>query len=124
MLKLEYDKKEIEEVIDKIVKKTMNMDLTWDWPCGVAYYGISDAYEKTGKKEYLELLKDRIDELIDLGLPMDRKCLCYGTLSDYLIPGNGRAAVSRYSHEQDRLSEKRCPALWRSCTTAYGICQQ
>ena len=39
MLKLEYDKKEIEEVIDKIVKKTMNMDLTWDWPCGVAYYG-------------------------------------------------------------------------------------
>ena len=47
MLKLEYDKKEIEGVIDKIVKKTMNMDLTWDWPCGVAYYGISDAYEKT-----------------------------------------------------------------------------
>ena len=35
MLKLEYDKKEIEEVIDKIVKKTMNMDLTWDWPCGM-----------------------------------------------------------------------------------------
>ena len=69
MLKLEYDKKEIAEVIDKIVKKTMNMDLTWDWPCGVAYYGISDAYEKTGKKEYLDLLKDRIDELIELGLP-------------------------------------------------------
>ena len=69
MLKLEYDKKQIEEVIDKIVKKTMNMDLTWDWPCGVAYYGISDAYEKTGKEEYLNLLKDRVDELIDLGLP-------------------------------------------------------
>jgi unsaturated rhamnogalacturonyl hydrolase len=34
MLKLEYDKKEIEGVIDKIVKKTMNMDLTWDW-CGI-----------------------------------------------------------------------------------------
>lgn len=69
MLKLEYDKKQIEEVIDRIVKKTMNMDLTWDWPCGVAYYGISDAYEKTGKEEYLTLLKDRVDELIDLGLP-------------------------------------------------------
>ena len=69
MLKLEYDKKQIEEVIDKIVKKTMNMDLTWDWPCGVAYYGIGEAYEKTGKKEYLDLLKDRVDELIDLGLP-------------------------------------------------------
>lgn len=69
MLKLEYDKKQIEEVIDKIVKKTMNMDLTWDWPCGVAYYGISQAYEKTGKEEYLNLLKDRVDELIELGLP-------------------------------------------------------
>ena len=69
MLQLEYDKKQIEEVIDKIVKKTMNMDLTWDWPCGVAYYGISEAYEKTGKEEYLNLLKDRVDELIDLGLP-------------------------------------------------------
>ena len=26
MLRLEYDKKQIEEVIDKIVRKTMNMD--------------------------------------------------------------------------------------------------
>ncbi|MBE5876288.1 MAG: glycoside hydrolase 105 family protein [Lachnospiraceae bacterium] len=69
MLKLEFDQKEIEEVIDKIVKRTMKMDLTWDWPCGVAYYGIADAYEKTGNEEYLKLLKDRVDELIELGLP-------------------------------------------------------
>ena len=69
MLKLEYDKAQIEQVVDKIVKKTMNMDLTWDWPCGVAYYGISEAYEMTGKVEYLELLKDRVDELINLGVP-------------------------------------------------------
>ncbi len=69
MLKLEYDEKQIEDVIDRIVRKTMNMDLTWDWPCGVAYYGICEAYEYTGRKEYLELLKDRVDELIDLGLP-------------------------------------------------------
>lgn len=69
MLKLDFDEKEIEDVIDKIVKRTMRMDLTWDWPCGVAYYGIADAYEKTGKEEYLKLLKDRVDELISLGLP-------------------------------------------------------
>ena len=69
MLKLEFDRAEIEAVVDKIVKKTMNMDLTWDWPCGVAYYGIANAYEKTGKKEYLDLLKARVDELIELGLP-------------------------------------------------------
>lgn len=69
MLKLDYDKAQIEAAIDKIVKKTMNMDLTWDWPCGVAYYGISEAYENTGKVEYLNLLKDRVDELIELGVP-------------------------------------------------------
>lgn len=68
-MNLDFDKKEIEQVIDRIVKRTMNMDLTWDWPCGVAYYGISIAYEKTGKEEYLRLLKERVDELIDLGLP-------------------------------------------------------
>ena len=30
MLKLDFDRKEIVEVIDRIVHKTMNMDLTWD----------------------------------------------------------------------------------------------
>ena len=56
-------------VIDAIVKRTMRMDMTWDWPCGVAYYGISQAYAATGNKEYLTLLKARIDEHIELGLP-------------------------------------------------------
>lgn len=68
-MKLDFDVKEIEEVIDKIVRKTMNMDLTWDWPCGVAYYGVCCAYTKTQKPEYLKLLKERVDELISLGLP-------------------------------------------------------
>lgn len=69
MQKLNFDKERVEEVIDSIVKKTMNMDLIWDWPCGVAYYGVSEAYEKTKKEEYLTLLKERVDELIELGLP-------------------------------------------------------
>ena len=68
-MKLEYDRQEILDVIDRIVRRTMKMDLTWEWPCGVAYYGIADAYEKTGNEEYLTLLKDRVDELIDLGPP-------------------------------------------------------
>ena len=68
-MKLEYDRQEILDEIDRIVRRTMKMDLTWEWPCGVAYYGIADAYEKTGNEEYLTLLKDRVDELIDLGLP-------------------------------------------------------
>ena len=69
MLKLDYDEKEISQVVDKIVERTMRMDLTWDWPCGVAYYGIAAAYEYTKKKEYLDVLKERVDELIELGVP-------------------------------------------------------
>lgn len=69
MLKLEYDRQEILDVVDRIVRRTMKMDLIWDWPCGVAYYGIADAYERTKNEEYLKLLKDRVDELVDLGLP-------------------------------------------------------
>lgn len=69
MAGLIYNKQEIEDAIDRIVKRTMRMDMTWDWPCGVAYYGICEAYRVTGKKEYLELLKDRVDEYMELGLP-------------------------------------------------------
>lgn len=69
MLKLTFNKKELEDVVDKIVKRTMKMDMVWDWPCGVAYYGICEAYEVTKNEEYISLLKDRIDEFIELGLP-------------------------------------------------------
>lgn len=68
-MKLDYDKAQIEDVIDRVVERTMKMDLTWDWPCGVAYYGIGEAYKKTKNERYLNLLKDRVDELIELGLP-------------------------------------------------------
>jgi unsaturated rhamnogalacturonyl hydrolase len=66
---LEYNKKEIENLMDQIVDRTMRMDMTWEWPCGVAYYGISRAYEVTKKKKYLELMKARVDEYMELGLP-------------------------------------------------------
>lgn len=69
MYKLEYDNEEILEMINHMVTRTMRMDLTWDWPCGVAYYGVSKAYEVTKNEKYLNLMKDRIDEYIELGLP-------------------------------------------------------
>ena len=69
MATIQFDREEVLQAIDAVVRQTMNMDMPWDWPCGVAYYGVSEAYEKTGKEEYLKLLKDRVDELIDLGLP-------------------------------------------------------
>ena len=56
MTGLAYDKKEIEELVDRIAARTMRMDMTWDWPCGVAYYGISKAYETTGNEKLLNLM--------------------------------------------------------------------
>lgn len=69
MAGLIYDKQQIEKTIDSIVERTMRMDMPWDWPCGVAYYGICEAYEVTKNEKYLQLVKDRVDEYIELGLP-------------------------------------------------------
>lgn len=69
MVKLAYDKAEIKAAMDKVVERTMRMDMTWDWPCGVAYYGICQAYEATGDEHYLQRVKDRVDEYMELGLP-------------------------------------------------------
>ena len=57
MANLIFDKAQIETAIDKIVDRTMRMDMTWDWPCGVAYYGICEAYEVTKNERYLQLVK-------------------------------------------------------------------
>lgn len=69
MGKLVYNKEQIDETMDRLVERTKRMDMSWDWPCGVAYYGIAEAYEVTGKQEYIDFLKERVDELIGLGLP-------------------------------------------------------
>lgn len=69
MAGIDFDRQQIEAAIDKIVRRTMRMDMTWDWPCGVAYYGIARAYEATKNEEYLNLLKERIDEYIEIGVP-------------------------------------------------------
>ncbi len=68
-MKLEFDKEQLLDVIDKVVKKTLTMDMTWEWPCGVAYYGICRAYEFTKKQEYLDALIKWVDDYIELGLP-------------------------------------------------------
>lgn len=68
-MKLNYNKDTLLSVIDNVVNKTLDMDLMWDWPCGVAYYGVACAYELTGNKVYLDRLTAWIDEYIELGLP-------------------------------------------------------
>ncbi|SNU02501.1 unsaturated rhamnogalacturonyl hydrolase [Ruaniaceae bacterium KH17] len=69
MINLSFDRDVIARDLDAVVRKTMAMDLTWDWPCGVAYYGVADAFTTTQNEEYLDLLKGRVDEFIGLGLP-------------------------------------------------------
>ncbi len=68
--KLKYDEEKIKEVIDKIVNRTMQIDFTWDWPCGVAFYGICKAWEVTQNKNYLDFLIKWVDEYIEIGLPL------------------------------------------------------
>ena len=68
-MKINFDRQHLLDVLDSVSTKTMTMDLTWDWPCGVAYYGITKAYEATGKQEYIDWLTGWTDEYIALGLP-------------------------------------------------------
>lgn len=69
-MKLRNDPEELKEIIDRVVNYTLEMDLMWDWPCGVAYYGVSRAYEVTGNEVYLERMAEFCDEYIEAGLPV------------------------------------------------------
>lgn len=62
-------KKEIAAVIDRVVKYTQRMDFRWDWPGGVAFYGVAKAYETTKNEEYMLYLKGWVDENIAMGIP-------------------------------------------------------
>jgi unsaturated rhamnogalacturonyl hydrolase len=68
-LKINIDQSELKQTIGRVVDYTFGMDLTWDWPCGVAYYGISRAFEVTGEAAYLERMAAWCDEYIEAGLP-------------------------------------------------------
>lgn len=68
-MKLDVRREELPDILDAVVHKTLEMDLPWEWPCGVAYYGVARIYEATRKQEYLDRLKEHVDALIALGLP-------------------------------------------------------
>ena len=119
MANLIFDKAQIETAIDKIVDRTMRMDMTWDWPCGVAYYGICEAYEVTKNERYLQLVKDRVDEYIELGLPSWTVNTC----------SMGHCLITLYEHTGDEkyldiakskveyLERKRCASAIMFCST-------
>ncbi|MBD3921764.1 glycoside hydrolase family 88 protein [Paenibacillus sp. PR3] len=60
---------ELKQVIDQVVDYTFGMDLTWDWPGGVAFYGVSRAFEVTGEQAYLERMIAWADDYFEAGLP-------------------------------------------------------
>ncbi len=66
---LQFNDDEIREVIDRVVERTFRMDFSWDWPGGVAFYGVCEAYAATGKMEYLDRVKAWVDENMEDGLP-------------------------------------------------------
>lgn len=69
-MNLSFDRGQIAETIAAVAERTMRMDMTWDWPCGVAYYGMMEAYEAAGEQKYLDLVRARVDEHMELGLPV------------------------------------------------------
>lgn len=91
MNELTFEKEKIIGKMDAIVERTMQMDLTWDWGTGVAYYGICQAYEVLGKQEYIDLLQNRIDELIDLddgyGWTVNRCAMGHALITLYEVTG-------------------------------------
>ncbi|AIQ45511.1 rhamnogalacturonyl hydrolase [Paenibacillus sp. FSL R7-0273] len=70
-MKLDLSEIDLKKVTDSVVNYTLGMDLTWNWPCGVAYYGVSRAFEVTGEQSYLERMAGWCAEYIEAGLPAE-----------------------------------------------------
>ncbi|MED3645499.1 glycoside hydrolase family 105 protein [Halalkalibacterium halodurans] len=69
MKRVQFDREDVLQKIDRIVNRTFEMDHVWDWPAGVAFYGVGLAYEATKKDAYLQRLKEWFDEYMDYGIP-------------------------------------------------------
>ncbi|MDR1439203.1 MAG: glycoside hydrolase family 88 protein [Clostridiales bacterium] len=92
-MKLQFDRTALEELADRIIKRTLAMDLTWDWPCGVAFYGVSRAYAATGRQEYIDALAKWVDEYMGLGLPgfsVNACAMGHALLALYAASGDAR----------------------------------
>jgi len=68
-IKLQFDKDKVQKLMNAVMERTLRIDLTWDWPCGVAFYGITRAADALGNQSYVEKLAAWVDEYMTLGLP-------------------------------------------------------
>ncbi|WP_462405409.1 glycoside hydrolase family 88/105 protein [Gracilibacillus sp. Marseille-QA3620] len=69
MRRLQFDENQIQKAIEAVVKRTFQMDFNWDWPGGIALYGVGEAYKATGRQDYLDMLIHWVDEQLEDGLP-------------------------------------------------------
>jgi unsaturated rhamnogalacturonyl hydrolase len=85
---------QVEETIERIARRTMMMDFAWDWPAGVAHYGMVRAWGATGRTEYLDYLKAWTAERMDRGLP--RFTVNAVSLGHTLLDLHGATGDDRY----------------------------
>jgi unsaturated rhamnogalacturonyl hydrolase len=69
MPQLVLEANKVSQAIDRVVERTFNMDFSWDWPGGVAFFGVAEAYEATGEEKYLQNIKEWVDAELEDGLP-------------------------------------------------------
>lgn len=68
-MKLGKTAADLKSIVERVADYTFGMDLTWEWPCGVAYYGVCRAFEATGEEAYLERMAAWCDDYLEAGLP-------------------------------------------------------
>ncbi|WHY02455.1 glycoside hydrolase family 88 protein [Neobacillus sp. DY30] len=66
---LVLEETKISQAIERVVERTFNMDFGWDWPGGVAFFGVAEAYEATGNEKYLQAIRSWVDSELEDGLP-------------------------------------------------------
>lgn len=66
---MNISKEQICKQMKQVFVRTTEMDFSWNWSAGVAFYGIVRAWEVTGETEYIEYLKEWVDAYIEAGIP-------------------------------------------------------
>ena len=115
------DEAEIKRLIGLVADRTMRLDFSWDWPGGVALYGVCRAYEATGEARYIESVKAWVDEYLELGIPAFNVNVC--AMGHCLISLHEATGEDRYlelADAQGRVHREGGPSLRRGRAPAYG----
>jgi unsaturated rhamnogalacturonyl hydrolase len=97
------DKQELRRLIGLVVDRTMRLDFSWDWPGGVALYGVCRAWEATGEERYLGAVKAWVDEYLELGIPEFNVNVC--AMGHCLITLSEATGEDRYAELALRKAE-------------------